>query len=97
MTAEAPCPPLNSKTATEAQGEALRKFRAPRTLRFLYRFLGQFSGPGVDYGHRPLLKPLDGKCFLGICLVTFWFTKGFLIGVHRKPVRLQVGIHLVTQ
>ena len=97
MVTEAPCPALNGKTATEGQGEARRKFRAPRPPRFLYRILGQFSGPGVDFGHRPLLKALAGKCFLGICLVTFWFTKGCLIGVHRKPVRSQVDIRLVTQ
>jgi hypothetical protein len=97
MTTETPCAAPNRKTATQGQGKARRRFRTRETSQFLYRILGQFSGRSVDCGNRPLLKTLVRNSFLGICLVSFWFTKRCLIGVHRKSVRSQRAIYLVTQ
>jgi len=96
MTTEVPCPVLNRKTATEDQEDARREFRTRGTAEFIYRILGQFSGRSVDTGNQPLLKTLMEKCFLGIYLVSFWFTKRCLIGVHQKSVRYLRGIHLVS-
>jgi hypothetical protein len=64
MTTEVPCSGVNRETATEGQGEARRKFRAPGASQFIYRILGQFSGHGVDSSNRPLPKARLGSVFL---------------------------------
>ena len=96
MTTEVPCPALDRKIATEGREEAQRKFRTLETSQFFYRILGQFSGYSVDSRNGPLLKTLIAKCSVGFCLVPFWMTNGFLIGVHQESVRYRRSILLVT-